>query len=139
MSVLGPGKISGHSGTAQKYRKAFKDARALQKKKARIFGGRLQQNLGHDQKWEGRNADHRKNKSIQLIVMLIGVLCLLVAVFGIYNASDFSSYQTELMEQEETRQNRQKEEGLSANAPTQNTKIIREPNSIEAREIFSTK
>lgn len=110
MSVLGPGKISGHSGTAQRHRKAFKDARALQKKKARIFSGQVQQNLGHDQKWEGRNADHRKNTVIRLIVISIGVLCLLATVLLIYNASDFSTYQTELMEQEDVRQDREMEE-----------------------------
>lgn len=110
MSVLGPGKISGHSGTAQKHRKAFKDARAWQKKKVRISGGRIQQNLGHEQKWEERSADHRKNTAIRLVVISIGVLCLLATVFWIYSTSDFSTYQTELMEQEEARQHREKGE-----------------------------
>ncbi len=110
MSVLGTGKISGHSGTAQKHRKAFKDIRALQKKKVRINGAKVQHNLGETPKWEARNSHHPKSKSMHIIVISIGFLCLLTGGYWMYNTSGFTAYQGELIQQEEGRQNRQKEE-----------------------------
>lgn len=107
--MLGSGKISGHSGTAQKHRSAFKDARSLQKKKARVAGGEIQDTSGRKQRWEARNAPPGKSKSIQFLVMviLIGVLCLLSDAFWGYYNSGFYTYQAELTQQEIAQENRQ--------------------------------